>query len=126
MKESHKIQAQLLLTVNCAYTSQVDSITGTLLGVRNGDCFTRYTGDVLQADLNAATNILRRGTDAEISRFMKSDKVRAVLLERTLRFLDSIGVSVEYALDFGWLQPKFKTEILFLRTKISDRGGRNA
>ena len=112
--------------VNCAYTSQVDSLTGTLLGVRNGDCFTRYTGDVLQADKNAATNILHRGTDALITRFMKSDKVRAVLLGRTLRKLDSIGVSVEYALDIGWLLPKFKTEILKLSTIFSDRGGRNA
>ena len=45
------------------------AITGTLLGVRNGDCFTRYTGEVLQADKNAATNILHRGTDVEITRF---------------------------------------------------------
>ena len=116
----------IVTAINAAYTSQVDSLTGTLLGVRNGDCFTRYTGDVLQADKNAATNILHRGTDAEITRFMKSDKVRAVLLERTIRFLVKIGVSVDYALKAGWLLPKFKTEILFLELEISDRGAQKA
>jgi IS605 OrfB family transposase len=30
--------------VNPAYTSQVDHLTGTLLGTRKGDCFIRYTG----------------------------------------------------------------------------------
>jgi IS605 OrfB family transposase len=46
--------------VNPAYTSQVDTATGTLLGRRLGDRFIRYTGDVIQADLNAAINICVR------------------------------------------------------------------
>lgn len=93
--------------VNPAYTSQVDFVTGTLLGCRNGDSFIRFTGDVLQADNNAANNILYRGTDTEITRYMKSEKVLAVLLHRTVRFLASFGYSVQFALDNGWLNPKF-------------------
>ncbi|MFZ2726703.1 MAG: hypothetical protein WAX77_10665 [Methylococcaceae bacterium] len=34
----------VLKIVNPAYTSQVDYLTGTLLGTRKGDCFIRYTG----------------------------------------------------------------------------------
>lgn len=57
-----------LSVVNPAYTSQMDSLTGTLLGSRKGDRFIQFTGDVIQADKNAATNILHRGSDSEITR----------------------------------------------------------
>ncbi|WP_293041155.1 zinc ribbon domain-containing protein [Moorena sp. SIO1F2] len=73
--------------VQPSYTSQVDSVTGTLLGERNGDNFTRFNGVVLQADYNAAKNILNRGTDKEITRYMSKTEVQAVLLRRTARFL---------------------------------------
>ena len=95
-------------TVNPAYTSQMDCLTGTLLGCRNGDCFIRYTGEVLQSDYNAAKNILCRGTDEEISRFMKAYDVLVVLLHRTVRYLAENGYSVKQAIDNGWLQPKFQ------------------
>ncbi|WP_229424180.1 transposase [Moorena producens] len=73
--------------VQPSYTSQIDSVTGTLLGKRSGDNFTRFNGVVLQADYNAAKNILARGTDREITRYMSKTEVQAVLLRRTACFL---------------------------------------
>jgi IS605 OrfB family transposase len=96
-----------ILVVNPAYTSQVDSVTGTLLGRREGNRFIRYTGDVIQADLNAAINIRVRGQDNNITRYMKSGDVETVLLDRTVRYLASIGKTVTDALNLGWLLPKF-------------------
>ena len=55
--------------VNGAYTSQMDSINGLLEGKRVGDKFYRTNGDVLQADHNAARNVLARVGDRGISRF---------------------------------------------------------
>ena len=100
--------------VNPAYTSQADSLTGTLLGRREGDCFIRYTGDVVQADYNAALNICVRSTDEEITRYLKSGEVQVVLLDRTIRYLASIGSSVTDAVNQGFLQPKFKAKALEL------------
>ena len=89
--------------VQPSYTSQADSVTGTLLGNRSGDSFTRFDGVVLQADHNAAKNILARGTDKEISRYMNKTEVQAVLLRRTARFLRSMGLSLADAVELGWL-----------------------
>ncbi|CAM2945378.1 zinc ribbon domain-containing protein [Helicobacter felis] len=70
--------------VNPAYTSQSDSFSGgLLLGQRKGDYFYRENGEVVQADYNAARNILARYFDTEISRFMSYEKVKAILLRRT-------------------------------------------
>ncbi|WAN68754.1 zinc ribbon domain-containing protein [Moorena producens JHB] len=92
--------------VQPSYTSQVDSVTGTLLGKRSGDSFTRFDGVVLQADYNAAKNILARGADKEISRYMNKTEVQAVLLRRTARFLKGMGLSLADAVELGWLDPK--------------------
>ena len=92
--------------VQPSYTSQIDSVTGTLLGKRSGDSFTRFDGVVLQADHNAAKNILDRGTDKEISRFMNKTEVQAVLLRRTARFLKGMGLSLLDAVELGWLDRK--------------------
>ncbi|WP_293117330.1 zinc ribbon domain-containing protein [Moorena sp. SIO4G3] len=73
--------------VQPSYTSQIDSRNGTLLGKRTGDNFTGFDGVVLQADHNAAKNILARGTDKEIGKYMNKTEVQAVLLRRTARFL---------------------------------------
>ncbi|NEO19274.1 MULTISPECIES: zinc ribbon domain-containing protein, partial [unclassified Moorena] len=73
--------------VQPSYTSQIDSRNGTLLGKRTGDNFTGFDGVVLQADHNAAKNILARGTDFEITRYMSKTEVQAVLLRRTARWL---------------------------------------
>jgi IS605 OrfB family transposase len=106
-----------LSVVNPAYTSQIDALTGTLLGQREGDRFIRFTGDVIQADINAAKNILHRGSDREITRWMKYAEVRKVLIRRTVRYLVSIGKTVTIALSLGWLSSKFKAEALRLEAE---------
>lgn len=74
-----------VVLVNPAYTSQMDSRNGGLIGHRKGDQFNCYDGVVLQADENAARNILARLYDSEIDRWMPFKKVKAILLERTER-----------------------------------------
>jgi IS605 OrfB family transposase len=120
-KISHETGSTLSV-VNPAYTSQMCSQTGTLLGSRNGDRFTCYTGVVIQADKNAATNILYRGSDGEVTRWMKYTEVRKILISRTVRYLASIGQTVTEALDLGWLISKFKTEALSFEAEISPTG----
>ena len=66
-----------------AYTSQMDSTTGLLHGKRVGDKFYRENGDVLQADHNAALNVLARLDDGEIARFTPHKEVRRILLSRS-------------------------------------------
>jgi hypothetical protein len=111
-----------LSVVNPAYTSQMCSQTGTLLGKRDGDGFTAYTGVVIQSDKNAALNILYRGSDSEINRWMKYAEVRKVLLLPTVRYLTSIGKSVTEAWDLGWINPKFKAEVFRLEDEYHRQG----
>jgi IS605 OrfB family transposase len=73
-------------TVNAAYTSQTDSRHGILLGHRNGDRFYCFDGKVLQADTNAARNILARLNDPEIRLFTPYKDVKVILLARTGQF----------------------------------------
>ena len=61
----------------------MDSTTGLLQGKRVGDKFYRENGDVLQADHNAALNVLARLGDNEISRFTPYKEVRRILLARS-------------------------------------------
>lgn len=122
LEDISKLTGSTVVTVNPAYTSQVDHLTGTLLGSRKGDCFTRYTGEVLQSDYNASCVILSRGTDSEITRYMKYQKVREVLLHRTVRYLHSHGYSINVALKEGWLLPKFKREALAIESEYLRRG----
>ena len=61
----------------------MDSTTGLLEGKRSGDKFHRENGDVLQADHNAALNVLARRGDNEISRFTPHREVRRILLARS-------------------------------------------
>jgi IS605 OrfB family transposase len=72
-----------VIYVNAAYTSQMDSCDGALSGKRSGDKFYRENGEVLQADVNAARNVLARYYDDEISRWMPYQQVRSILLKRT-------------------------------------------
>jgi IS605 OrfB family transposase len=74
-----------VVLVNPAYTSQIDSRNGCLLGKRQGDRFYCFDGVVLQADQNAARNVLARLTDPEIERFMPYRRVRAIMQARTER-----------------------------------------
>ncbi len=79
-----------VVSVNCAYTSQLDSRFGTLTGTRSGDKFTGHDGVVIHSDTNAADNVLARMGDVEIPRYMKHIDAKRVLLERTQKFLDSL------------------------------------
>lgn len=75
-----------LVLVNASYTSQTDSRHGVLLGRRRGDLFHCFDGVVLDADENAALNILARNQDPEIDLWTPFKKVRSILLERTKQF----------------------------------------
>ena len=81
---SHRRGSSVIL-VNSAYTSQMDSRYGILLGKRSGDSFHCFDGAVLQADENAARNVLARLHDLEIDRWTPYKKVKSILLERTER-----------------------------------------
>ncbi|MDM1366910.1 IS200/IS605 family element transposase accessory protein TnpB, partial [Myroides marinus] len=73
--------------VNSAYTSQSDSfLHGLLIGTRKGDRFHRFNGEVVQADWNAARNVLARLNDNEISRYTPYKTVKRILQERTDRY----------------------------------------
>ena len=74
-----------LVLINPAYTSQMDSRYGCLLGKRSGDSFYCFDGVVLQADENAARNVKARLYDREIVRWTSYQKVKSILLERTER-----------------------------------------
>jgi IS605 OrfB family transposase len=104
-----------LVLVNAAYTSQVDSRNGALIGERKGDSFHCYDGEVLDADINAALNNLARLNDPEIDRWTPYKKVKAILLERTKRLgllnqdssCSDTSLSTESELPNGQLCPTF-------------------
>ncbi len=72
-----------LVLVNPAYTSQIDSRTGLLQGTRRGDRFYGLDGVVLDADTNAARNILQRLYDPEIDLYTPYREVKRLLLDRS-------------------------------------------
>ncbi len=72
-----------LVLVNPAYTSQIDSRTGLLQGTRRGDRFYGLDGVVLDADTNAARNILQRMYDDGITLYTPYRKVKCLLLDRS-------------------------------------------
>jgi hypothetical protein len=80
-----KRRSATLVLINPAYTSQVDSRNGCLLGQRVGDQFHCFDGVVLQADENAARNVRERIFDIEIDRWTPYQKVKSILLARTER-----------------------------------------
>jgi transposase len=84
-----------VVTVNCAYTSQLDSRFGTLTGTRLGDKFTGHDGVVMHSDINAADNVLVRMGDDEIPRYMKHTDVKVILLERTRKFQERLTQTIE-------------------------------
>jgi IS605 OrfB family transposase len=79
---SHR-RGSTVVHVNAAYTSQTDSRNGTLSGKRHADWFYCADGVVLQADVNAARNVLARLFDVEIHRWTPYQQVKAILLKRT-------------------------------------------
>ena len=72
-----------VVLVNAAYTSQTCSQCGCL-GKRTGDKFhcTEGCGAVMQADQNAAVNVLVRLHDNELHRWLPFQKVKRILLKR--------------------------------------------
>ncbi len=72
-----------LHVVNPAYTSQMDSRYRILLGKRRGKKFYCFDGEVLDAETNAARNVLHRAEDPEIGLYTPYKKVKAILQERT-------------------------------------------
>ena len=84
-----------LVLVSCAYTSQMDSRWGVLLGQRSGDSFRCFDGVVLHADQNAARNILARANAHEIRLYMPYEHVKSVLLGRTERFKKRMGLLIQ-------------------------------
>jgi transposase len=84
-----------VVSVNCAYTSQLDSRFGTLTGTRLGDKFTGHDGVEMHSDINAADNILARMGDVEIPRYMKHVDAKKILLERTQKFQEQLNQFVE-------------------------------
>ena len=72
-----------LVLVNPAYTSQIDSRTGLLQGERRWDRFYGIDGVVLDADTNAARNILARMYDNEITLYTPFREVKRLLRDRT-------------------------------------------
>jgi hypothetical protein len=74
-------------------STQLDSRFGTLTGTREGDKFIGHDGVVLHSDTNAADNILMRMGDVEIPRYLKHEKAKIILLERTQKFLDTLTLS---------------------------------
>ncbi|MEK8017908.1 MAG: transposase [Candidatus Parabeggiatoa sp.] len=75
-----------IVLVNAAYTSQICSQCGCL-GKRTFDKFhcTEGCGVGMQADLNAAINILARLDDEELHRWLPFTKVKQILLKRCRR-----------------------------------------
>ena len=69
-------------SVNCAYTSQMDSNTHRLEGKRVGDKFYHVNGDVSHAGVNASKNVRERFRDKAITLYMPYKEVRYLLLSR--------------------------------------------
>ena len=73
--------ARKTVPLSCS-RAQIDSRTKRLEGTRKGDRFTGVDGVVLQADENAALNILDRFYDTQISRYATKEEVKRILLGR--------------------------------------------
>lgn len=63
-------------------TSQMDSTNGLLQGKREGDKFYGANAGVLQADHNAALNVLARLDGKDITRYASYREARRILLSR--------------------------------------------
>ncbi|WP_237003110.1 zinc ribbon domain-containing protein [Helicobacter pylori] len=84
LKSVAECRGSALHLVNPAYTSQCDSFCNNLLlGCRKGNDFYPYNGGKIQADYNAARNILARYFDKEIKRDTPFNAVKEILLKRT-------------------------------------------
>ena len=73
--------------VNSAYTSQIDSFSGLLIGTRKGDRFYRTNGEVIQADWNAAPHL--HTLKADVQELFQSN--RLYTLEQVKQFRKKLG-----------------------------------
>lgn len=101
-----------LVYVNAAYTSQGDSrYDCALMGTRIGDSFIGFDEVVLDADVNAAINILARLYDKEINLYTSAEKVKEILIHRAEAVLSAsvetaqLGLQDVAPIDLG-LHPK--------------------
>jgi putative transposase len=78
-----------VVEVNPAYTSQMCSHCGKI-GIRKGESFQCEEHGGLDADLNAAKNILNRSNDTEITKYTSVQRVKEILLDR---FKTVVGLS---------------------------------
>ncbi|HIE01600.1 MAG TPA: transposase [Thiotrichaceae bacterium] len=88
-----------VVLVNAAYTSQTCSKC-FCLGKRTFDKFhcTQGCGAVMQADWNAAVNILARLYDKELHRWLPFQKVKPILLERCRRSDETVHPELQLQL----------------------------
>jgi transposase len=120
-----------VVSVNCAYTSQLDSRFGTLTGTRLGDKFTGHDGVVMHSDTNAADNVLARMGDVEIPRYMKHKDAKVILLERTRKFQEQLNQVVEVTQQvwdsfFEAIPDTDKSQALDPKRKSTSKGNQRA
>ncbi len=76
--------------VNAMYTSQIHYVCGHF-GERKGDLFyCKHCGVEEQAENNAVRNVLARLYDLMINRWLTTETIKAILLER---ILSSVGTA---------------------------------
>lgn len=99
-----------LVYVNAAYTSQGDSrYDCALVGKRIGNSFIGFDEVVLDADINAALNILARLYDQEISLYTPPEKVKEILIKRANAVFSGLVETAQLR-----LQPETSTNLSFL------------
>ena len=99
-----------LVYVNAAYTSQGDSrYNCALVGKRIGNSFIGFDEVVLDADINAALNILARLYDQEISLYTPPEKVKEILIKRANAVFSGLVETAQLR-----LQPGTSTNLSFL------------
>lgn len=99
-----------LVYVNAAYTSQGDSrYDCALVGKRIGNSFIGFDEVVLDADINAALNILARLYDQEISLYTPPEKVKEILIKRANAVFSGLVETAQLR-----LQPETPTNLSFL------------
>lgn len=82
LKDVSVRRGSAVVLVNAAYTSQTDSRNGTF-GRRRGRLFYCFDGVVLDAEQNAAVNVLHRMSDTDITLWTPYGQVRQIIAART-------------------------------------------
>ena len=111
-----------LVYVNAAYTSQGDSrYNCALVGKRIGNSFIGFDEVVLDADINAALNILARLYDQEISLYTPPEKVKEILIKQANAVFSGLVETAQLR-----LQPETSTNLSFLaKSELSGKSNKN-